>query len=62
MALKMKEIRLFGAEKRSKTLEVHELGKTCLNRRFGEKSCLERTMFLWRISDLLIKYVRILKR
>ena len=58
----MKEIRLFGAEKRSKTLEVHELGKTCLNRRFGEKSCLERTIFLWRISALLINRLDLLNR
>ena len=32
--------------------------RTGSKRRFGEKFCLERIMFSWRMADLLIKEAR----
>ena len=40
LTLKMKKIGLLGANKRSKTLAGHELGKNCSKSSFGETSCL----------------------
>ena len=53
--LKIKEIRVFGSEKRREILAGHELGKNFFKERFVETSCMDRIMFLWRMATLLIK-------
>ena len=54
----MKEIEVFGAEKRSKPWKDMSWIRTCSKKGFGEKSCLGRIMFLRNIDDLMIKEAR----
>ena len=55
LALKMKEIRVFGAKKRMESWQATSWFRTCSKRRFGEKYCIDRIMFLCRMSSLEIK-------